>query len=270
MEYQRRPTKRNNKSAKRILWIILLLEIVCAIELFILLKITTAAEGANADWLETLLHTKKKESMFIEMKGLSQDGIPTGCESVSTVMVLNYWGVDITPETFIDNYLPCQSFYRVDGALYGPDPEEAFAGNPYTTNSLGCYPKVILKALGNMKNCRVPGMDSLKFADISDMELTQIIDNYIVNNIPVLLWCTMGMNPVRDGMQYHLDDGSLYTWRAGEHCMVLCGYDKENYYLMDPLAGGEKVGYPKEIVEERYKEMGRYAVVVWGNSSKSR
>ena len=39
--------------------------------------------------------------MLIEMNGLSQDGIPTGCESVSAVMVLNYWGVDITPEEFI-------------------------------------------------------------------------------------------------------------------------------------------------------------------------
>lgn len=266
MEYQRRPPKRNNKSAKRILWIILLLEIVCAIELFMLLKITASAQeekSANTGWFETLLHTEKKKSMFIEMKGLSQDGIPTGCESVSTVMVLNYWGVDITPEKFIDHYLPCQSFYRVDGALYGPDPEEYFAGNPYSTNSLGCYPKVILKALGNMKNCHVPGMDSLEFSDISDLELGEIIDIYVANNIPVLLWCTMGMNPAKDGMQYYLDDGSLYTWRAGEHCMVLCGYDEENYYLMDPLAGGEKVGYSKEIVEERYVEMGQHAVTVF-------
>lgn len=93
--------------------------------------------------------------MLIEMNGLSQDGIPTGCESVSAVMVLNYWGVDTTPEEFIDNYLPRQKFYQVDRILYGPDPEEAFAGDPYSANSLGCYPKVILKALGNMKNCHV-------------------------------------------------------------------------------------------------------------------
>ena len=122
---------------------------------------------------------------------------------------------------------------------------------------------MILKALGNMKNCHVPGMERLAFEDISGMELTDIIDTYIANNIPVLLWCTIGMNPVRDGMQYYLDDGSLYTWRAGEHCMVLCGYDEENYYLMDPLAGGERVGYPKEIVEARYLEMGQHAVAVW-------
>ena len=266
MEYHRRPPKKNNKTAKRILWIILLLEIVCAIELFLLLKITACAGEDNKEknnWLVSKWCTNKKESMLIEMNGLSQDGIPTGCESVSTVMVLNYWGVNITPESFIDNYLPCQKFYRVDGTLYGPDPEEAFAGDPYSSNSLGCYPKVILKALGNMKNCHVPGMEHILFEDISGMELTDIIDTYIANNIPVLLWCTMSMNPVRDGMQYYLDDGSLYTWRAGEHCMVLCGYDTEQYYLMDPLAGGERVGYSKEIVEARYLEMGQHAVVVW-------
>lgn len=266
MGYQRRPPKRNNKTAKRILWIILLLEIVCAIELFLLLKITASAnpeKSAGGNWLVEQLCTDKKESMLIEMNGLSQADIPTGCESVSAVMVLNYWGVDITPEKFIDIYLPCQKFYRVDGTLYGPDPEEAFAGDPYSKNSLGCYPKVILKALGNMKNCHVPGMENITFEDISRMELTDIIDTYIANNIPILLWCTMGMNPVRDGMQYYLDDGSLYTWRAGEHCMVLCGYDAEQYYLMDPLTGGERVGYSKEIVEARYLEMGQNAVVVW-------
>lgn len=266
MEYNRRPPKQNNKTTRRILWIILLLEIVCAIELFLLLKITASANGEKSEmrnWLVSQLCTDKKESMLIEMNGLSQDNIPTGCESVSTVMVLNHLGIEITPEEFIDNYLPCEGFYRVDGTLYGPDPEEAFAGDPYRKNSLGCYPKVILKALGNMKNCHVPGVEKLVFEDISGMELTDIIDTYIANNIPVLLWCTMGMNPVRDGMQYYLDDGSLYTWRAGEHCMVLCGYDEEQYYLMDPLAGGEKAAYPKDVVEARYLEIGRHAVVVY-------
>lgn len=267
MEYQRRPPKRNNKTAKRILWIILLLEIVCAIELFLLLKITARAgneEDMGSNWLVTQLCADKKESMLIEINGLSQDGIPTGCESVSTVMVLNYLGIEITPEEFINNYLPCEKFYRVDDMLYGPDPEEAFAGDPYSKNSLGCYPKVILKALGNMKNCNYPGMEQLAFEDISGMEFVKIIETYIAKNIPVLLWVTMDMKPSYEGMQYYLEDGSLYTWRAGEHCMVLCGYDETNYYLMDPLADGQLVSYPKETVEARYLEMGQHAVVING------
>ena len=205
----------------------------------------------------------KLQNILIEMQGISQEKIPTGCEAVSTVMVLNYFGVNITPNTFIDNYLPCNKFYKKDGKVYGPNPQDAFAGNPYEKKSLGCYPKVILKALDNMKNCHVSGMEKLEFKDVSGMNFSKLIDNYIENQIPVLLWCTMNMNPPKDGMQYYLDDGSLYTWKAGEHCMVLCGYDKENYYLMDPLADGERVRYPKETVEARYVEMGKYAAIIY-------
>lgn len=203
--------------------------------------------------------------MIIKMKGLSQEDIPTGCESVSTVMVLNYLGIDITPEEFIDNYLPCEKFYRVGEKVYGADPQQAFAGNPYEKNSLGCYPKVILKALENMENCSYPGMSQITYEDLSGMKLSEIADTYITQEIPVLLWCTMDMNPARPGMQYYLSDGTLYTWHAGEHCMVLCGYDEEHYFLMDPLHGGEMVEFPKETVEARYEEMGQYGVAIRSN-----
>ena len=40
---------------------------------------------------------------------ISQEGsFPNGCESVSAVMLLRYYGFDITPDEFIDSYLPCE------------------------------------------------------------------------------------------------------------------------------------------------------------------
>ena len=205
---------------------------------------------------------KAKEEAYIKMTALSQEGIPTGCESASTVMVLNYLGIEIEPETFIDNYLPCGAFYRQGETVYGPDPHQVFAGNPYEKNSLGCFPQVIIKALENMQGCHYPGMDSIVVQDVSGARLEKLASKYIANDIPVLLWVTMGMEPSYEGMKYYLTDGSLYTWRAGEHCMVLCGYDETSYYLMDPLTDGEMVCFPKETVEARYKEMGQHAVVM--------
>ena len=112
---------RKNKSIKRMLRIILILEIICLLELWAVIS----------SWVE-------REHM-IEMRGISQSGIPTGCESVSTVMVLQHLGIEITLQMFIDNYLPRQKFYRVGDTLFGPDPQEFFAGNPYEKNSLGCF-----------------------------------------------------------------------------------------------------------------------------------
>ena len=54
---------------------------------------------------------------------------PTGCESVSAVMALQYAGVDITVDTFIDDCLDTgeRPAYE-DGVRYGCDPWEAFQG----------------------------------------------------------------------------------------------------------------------------------------------
>lgn len=255
---------RKNKSIKRMLRIILILEIICLLELWAVIKILGQYDDIvkDVDFGEGMISSWVEREHMIEMCGISQSGIPTGCESVSTVMVLQHLGIEIEPETFIDNYLPRQKFYRVGDTIYGPNPQEFFAGNPYEKNSLGCFPSVIIKALDNMKRCGYSGMEGLRYTDISGMELSQIVIDYIAQDIPVLVWVTMEMKESYEGMQYYLEDGRLYTWRAMEHCMVLCGYDEEFYYLMDPLADGERAAYEKELVEKRYEEMGRCAVVV--------
>ena len=66
---------------------------------------------------------------------------PTGCESISTVMLLQYLGYKITPETFINQYLPRKDFELHDGVPFGPDPQDFFIGSPYNNDkgSYGCY-----------------------------------------------------------------------------------------------------------------------------------
>ena len=56
-------------------------------------------------------------------------------------------------------------------------------------------------------------------------------------------------------------DGDTCEWLANEHCMLLVGYDKDYYYLHDPLAS-KYTAYEKQIFEERFAQMGRCAVVI--------
>lgn len=72
---------------------------------------------------------------------------PTGCESVSAVMLLQYLGVEISVDEFIKEYLPCRPFEERDGKLIGADPRREFAGSPYDPDSMGCYAPVIRAAL---------------------------------------------------------------------------------------------------------------------------
>lgn len=199
---------------------------------------------------------------ILPFSGLSQSEIPTGCESVSTVSVLQHYGIAISIDEFIEQYLACDTFYRKDGLLYGPNPHEFFVGNPYNKHSLGCYPEVIIKALNKMKNKGYPDMDTLHFKNVSGSNLNRLINDYINNKIPVILWITIGMNEPYNGMQYYLEDGTLYTWKAQEHCAVLCGYNNDSYFIMDPLSNGAIVSYPKNLVERRYQEMGKNAVII--------
>ena len=66
---------------------------------------------------------------------------PTGCESVSAVMALQYAGIQITVDDFIDNHLVCDNynFYWMDDVLHGPDPYSVFIGDPRSQSSYGLY-----------------------------------------------------------------------------------------------------------------------------------
>ena len=54
--------------------------------------------------------------------------LPTGCESASAAMLLNYYGCTVTAEEFASYYLPTGDAPHTDenGELIGCDPWEAF------------------------------------------------------------------------------------------------------------------------------------------------
>lgn len=55
--------------------------------------------------------------------------------------------------------------------------------------------------------------------------------------------------------------GETIVWKSHEHAMVLIGYTADTYIMADPLRGIYE--YDKEVVEERYKDMGRQAIVIY-------
>ena len=90
---------------------------------------------------------KEAASVQLGVPYLSQEGaLPTGCEATSTAMVLQYWGMDISPEE-VAYLLPCQELYWYDGQQYGPDPNEYFVGSPFEVTGYGCYAPVIAQTL---------------------------------------------------------------------------------------------------------------------------
>lgn len=181
---------------------------------------------------------------------------PTGCESVSAVMALQYAGYAITVDEFIDLYLPRNSnFYNANGQAFGPSPYEYFIGNPRTTSAFGCMSPVIKKAI----NAYLGEKGAVE--DASGQTMAQLCTRYIDKGYPVLVWVTINMIEPYYTKCWTLESGQPYRWLANEHCMVLIGYDNNNYYFNDPYRGAQ-VSYPKALCERRYESFEQQALVI--------
>ena len=173
---------------------------------------------------------------------------PTGCESVSTVMALNYASVNISVKEFIDNYLDKQS--------YPFDPYETFGGNPYSGTGYGCYAPVIKKALDKF----LPDL-GYRARNLYQPTLEELCEDYIDHNIPVIIWATMEMQKpyIRKTWTYN---GKTIQWIAPEHCLLLVGYDENHYIFNDPRKYSALTYYSKDAVRTAYYGLHKQAVVI--------
>lgn len=180
---------------------------------------------------------------------------PTGCESVSAVMLLNYLGIPISVDTFIEDYLECRPFEMRGGERFGADPFKQFAGSPYDADAFGCYAPVIARALTKAAG----GLYA--FPDETGTPVKTLLERYIDRRMPVIFWCCLDMKPPVKGPSWRLaDTGETFTWTSNEHCMLLVGYDEKNYYFNDPWQHHGLTGYPKAVAEKRHQDQKSMAV----------
>lgn len=236
--------------------------------------------------------TKKKHNKLINVPYIDQTkDWPTGCESVSAVMLLQYLGVDISVGRFVEQYLEKEPLFERDGKLYGPDPWKVFAGDPADEKSMGCYAPVIKKALekalleniGTAAGRRAAGRGDgspetsekgrwqwkkdpaafPKTVDLTGVSMETLLRDYIDRDIPVIFWASIDLKETYAGPEWILtDSGETFLWRSNEHCMLLVGYDEENYYFNDPWHDHGTIGYERKLVEKRHEEQYGMAVAV--------
>lgn len=182
---------------------------------------------------------------------------PTGCESVSTVMLLQYLGYDMDVDTFIEKYLEKRNFETHNGQLLGPDPRKYFCGSPYDEESFGCYAPVICNALERAIGAQYEVVDE------TGTSMEKLLSNYIDRGMPVIFWACINMREPIVGPSWKLlDSGEDFTWISNEHCMLLVGYDEEGYYFNDPYENNGVIRYDKATVEERHAAQYSMAVSV--------
>ena len=191
---------------------------------------------------------------------LQNPELPTGCECVSLAILLNHLGYFVDKVTLARNYLPKMDFYWYNGVYYGADFHTTFAGNPESSHSYGCYAPCIITTANRFFDDN--GYNA-KAVDITGGDFDALLDNYINNDTPVLIWITSNnLHVSKLTSIWTTPTGETVQWRAYEHCVVLTGYDKEKslIYVSDPLVGNTSYDY--ETLKKRYVELGQQAVFI--------
>lgn len=202
----------------------------------------TVSENQSSETVRTSYLIKDTPHIY------QMEKYPNGCESVTTVMALNYAGIEITPDEFIDGYL--------DISERPFDPYETYGGNPRDGSGYGCYAPVIMKALEKI----LPDT-GLSAELLENKSLSNICSEYIDNDIPLILWATQGMAEPFEGASWEFA-GREITWIRPEHCLLLVGYDEENYIFSDPMSTEKLTYYSKSDVETAYKGLFSQAIVI--------
>ena len=172
---------------------------------------------------------------------LQNPELPTGCEITALTTVLNYLGYNVDKLTMADYYLD-------KGKMGEVSPYKAFVGNPRDEDSCGAFaPVLVNSATKYLKSQR----SYMNVYNITGAEYNELLD-YVDDGHPVLVWETMYMKEPYESCTWNID---------GENIMVLIGYTQSTYIMADPLRG--ICEYDKELVETRYKSMGKQAIVIY-------
>lgn len=193
----------------------------------------------------------------IDVPYLSQeDLLPTGCEIVSAMMLMQFWGVNRSVEEVLQA-VPMGELTEEDGVLVGPDPNQMFVGDPHTQGGYGCFPPVVQRFMQELMG------ESYAVLDVTGTSLDELCSAYLARQQPVLVWASINMVPIENGAEWRLSGTQeTFTWPANEHCMVLTGYNADYYFLNDPYKGNGEIEIDRDSLEDRYQDMQQRAVVV--------
>ena len=194
---------------------------------------------------------RRNTIMIIYVPTINQyPNYPTGCESVALTILLNYYGIDVTPDDIIANLKKGTIPYDEKGIRYGGNPDVEFVGSPYLSNSYGVYNNPIADVANVYKSGVIVG---------SGMDFEEVLA-LVKNNHPVIVWTSMNLAiPYISDSWIYKNTGEKINWKAGEHAVVIVGYNDENVIISDPLSGSNRY-QSRSVFESRYNYYGRLAV----------
>jgi uncharacterized protein YvpB len=159
---------------------------------------------------------------------------PTGCESIALYILLQYYGTAATPEQIVEALPKGPLPYESDGRMVGANPEREFVGDPRSSYSYGVFNEPIAKTAAKFRS----GAITKKGVPL------EALPKILETGNPIVVWYTT--TPDRaiyyNNSWYDYLTGELIRWPAGEHAVVVCGYDEaaDTITYRDPNTGGSR------------------------------
>lgn len=187
--------------------------------------------------------------------------LPNGCEVTSLAMLLTWAGYPVNKVELSGNYLPKQDFSYSDDARYGPDPNLAFAGEPSSYNGWYCFEGPVLEAA----NAYLSDQNTTQQAAPLSGTTREELENYMNDGIPLAVWVTLDYTApqTRESSSWYLPDGSSHVPYINLHCVVLAGWDGDNYLIANPINGWQTIS--PGTFWSCFDAMGRRAVAILPN-----
>ena len=204
--------------------------------------------------------------MIEGLEVIPQVEFKAGCETYACTMLLQTLGYDMNERMFMENYLEIRyPSYDEEGNMYAPDMYSSQVGDIY--GGWGVYCTAMAKYMNHYLS---DVGSSQKATAIENVTLDELCEKYVSKGIPVMIWGTVEMlepyprfswtvDYVDENAHYKI--GDTFTWLQHEHCLVLIGWDEENFYFGDSCAGQVSV-FERELSETRYEQIGMQAIVV--------
>lgn len=193
---------------------------------------------------------------------LQNPELPTGCEATSLTMLLNHLGYKVTKTVIADRYLP-------KGEYRASDFNKVFVGDPREENAYGCFAGVIAETAEKyLEKYDKKGKWTVRnITGCTPEALYRAVDG----GNPAVVWVSANMGEVKENAVTWTDaeTGREISWTAGEHCVLLTGYnmEKKTVYVNDPLIGRKT--YDMDAFEEKFRYFGCNAVIITENYSSS-
>ena len=194
----------------------------------------------------------EEERVSLDVKFINQNPtLPNGCEITSLATLLNFYGFDISKEDLARSYLKTAA---VGEANFFKE----FVGDPFKTDSFGCYAPVIVEAANDYLEA---AGSPLRATDLTGSDFKDLLLR-VREGSPVIVWGAANINTEPAFTIEWIVDGEYLIWKTNLHCMVLSGYDtrKNKVIVSDPLRGIKE--YDMELFVKRYKQFYSQAVAI--------